>query len=151
MVAEYEDTNRFDKLPYSKCAHVKNFVFYKDKLVIVYDHTTKTWQYPGGAIDVPETFEECSRREVKEETNMRILEYKPIGYQKAYQKNKPKKYEYQLRVYCKVKPYGKFVEDPDGEITEIKYINPKDFKKYFDWGKVGDRIIERALEIHNKK
>ena len=42
------------------------------------------------------------------------------------------------------------VSSPDGEITEIKLIDPKDIKQYFDWGKIGDRIIERAMELRGK-
>lgn len=37
--------------------------------------------------------------------------------------------------------------NPDGDITEIKLIDPKDLKQYFDWKRIGDRILERALEL----
>jgi hypothetical protein len=33
---------------------------------------------------------------------------------------------------------------------EIKLIDPKDFKQYFDWEKIGERLMERALEMLNK-
>jgi hypothetical protein len=49
-----------------------------------------------------------------------------------------------------VKPYGDFISDPDGSITEIKLIDPKEYKQYFDWGEIGERIIERAIELKNK-
>jgi NADH pyrophosphatase NudC (nudix superfamily) len=96
----------------------------------------------------PETFEDCARRELVEEANVKMLSFKPIGYQKAYLPNGPK--EYQLRVFCEVRPIGKFEEDPDGDITEIKYIDPTEYRKYFDWGDVGERIIERAIELKEK-
>ena len=32
-----------------------------------------------------------------------------------------------------------------GDVTEIKLIDPKDYKKYFDWSSVGDRLMEQAL------
>jgi len=35
-------------------------------------------------------------------------------------------------------------------VTEIKLIDPKDYKQYFDWGEIGERIIERALELLSK-
>ncbi len=50
-----------------------------------------------------------------------------------------------------MEPSGDFKEDPDGEITEIKLINPKDYKQYFDWGEIGDHLIKRALEIKEKQ
>ena len=31
--------------------------------------------------------------------------------------------------------------DPDGDVTEVKLIDPKDYKIYFDWGIVGDRLM----------
>ena len=50
------------------------------------------------------------------------------------------------RRYCAiVEPIGKFEKDPAGSVTEIKLIDPKDYKRYFDWGEIGDRIINRAL------
>jgi hypothetical protein len=53
----------------------------------------------------------------------------------------------QVRSFCIVEPYGDFESDPDGDITEIKLIDPQDYKKYFDWKVIGDRIMERAMEI----
>jgi hypothetical protein len=46
-----------------------------------------------------------------------------------------------------VEPYGPFTSDPDGDVTEIRLIDPADYKKYFDWGEVGERIMERALSL----
>jgi len=146
-VAEYEDMDDFSSLPYEKCTQVICFAFYENKLLLVYDGDKKSWGPAGGGIEKPETFEDCARRELQEEANVKMLSFKPIGYQKANLPQRPK--EYQLRVFCEVEPLGKFIEDPDGDITEIKYINPTDYIKYFDWGKVGKRIIERALEFRN--
>ena len=42
------------------------------------------------------------------------------------------------------------IYDPDGDITELKLIDPADYKKYFDWGKIGDHIMQRALDWDNK-
>ncbi|MDR3558499.1 MAG: hypothetical protein P4L61_03135 [Candidatus Pacebacteria bacterium] len=39
------------------------------------------------------------------------------------------------------------MSDPDHEITEIQLINPKDYKNYFDWGEIGDRIMSQALKF----
>jgi len=71
----------------------------------------------------------------------------PIGYQKVDFEGKIFN---QLRYVCMVEPYGDFISDPDGSITEIKLIDPKDYKQYFDWGAIGDRIMERALELRPK-
>lgn len=143
--AEYNDTDDFSCLPYEGCTQVLCFAFYKNKMLLVHDGNNKSWGPPGGGIEKPETFDDCAKRELQEEANVEMLNFKPIGYQKAWLSNGPK--EHQLRVFCEVKPLGKFIEDPDGDVTEIKYIDPKDYKKYFDWGEVGERIMERVIEL----
>jgi hypothetical protein len=57
-----------------------------------------------------------------------------------------------VRSVCIVEPIGPFIADADPdddgeEVTEIKLIDPKDIKQYFDWGEVGEHILARALQI----
>ncbi len=75
---------------------------------------------------------------------MEVLKHKFIGFIEV---EEPQGKIIQTRSVCIVKPYGPFVKDPDGDITEIKLIDPKDYKQYFDWGEVGDWIMERALVL----
>jgi len=56
------------------------------------------------------------------------------------------KYPNQLRYFAIVEPYGPFVSDPDGDVTEIIECDKDDYKKYFDWQEIGERIIEKAYE-----
>lgn len=123
---------------------VHAFCFCGDKLIVVYAAEKGYWAPPGGGIESGESFEEAVIREVKEETNMKVLSQKFIGYQDIYE---PDRIVRQTRSFCVVEPYGPFVSDPDGDVTEIKLIDPSDYKKYFDWGEVGERIIERALSL----
>jgi len=124
---------------------VHAYCFYNGKLVVVYSDTKKYWTPPGGGIESGETYEEAVIREVKEETNMKVLSQRLIGYQDIYEKDG--RIVRQTRSVCLVEPYGPFVSDPDGDIDEIKIIDPAEYKKYFDWGKVGDRIMEKALNL----
>ncbi|MCX6712062.1 MAG: NUDIX hydrolase [Candidatus Vogelbacteria bacterium] len=103
----------------------------------------------GGTIEVGETFEQTLKREIQEESNMAVLKALPIGYQKVID-TRDDSYIYQLRYACLVKPLGPFVSDPAGSVTEVKLIDPVEYKQYFDWGKIGERIIERALELKSK-
>jgi ADP-ribose pyrophosphatase YjhB (NUDIX family) len=123
---------------------VHAFCFCNDMLVVVYAAEKGYWAPPGGGIEPGESFEEAVIREVKEETNIKVLSQKFIGYQDIYE---PDRIVRQTRSVCVVEPYGPFVKDPDGDVTEIKLIDPADYKKYFDWGKVGERIMERAFEL----
>ncbi len=120
---------------------VHAFCFYGDKLVLV-NHPKSGWMPPGGSIEPGETYEEAVIREVKEETNMRVIFQRLIGFQDTYEPNRIVR---QTRSFCVVEPIGDFVSDPDGEIMEIKLIDSADYKKYFDWGERGERIMSQAL------
>jgi len=117
------------------------------KMVLV-NHPKAGWTPPGGGIDDGETYEEAVSREVKEETNMKVLEQHFIGYQDIFEEERTIR---QVRSFCIVEPYGEFTGDPDGEIQEIQLIAPDAYKRYFDWGAIGDRIMERAVELADEK
>lgn len=141
----YHDIETEADIKDKKISAVHALCFYGDKLVIVYSEKKGIWTPPGGGVDGEETAKEATIREIKEESNMKVLKYRFIGYQDIME---PKGLVTQTRSFCIVEPYGDFVADPDdGEITEIKLIDPKDHQQYFDWGKIGDRIMERALEM----
>jgi hypothetical protein len=73
-----------------------------------------------------------------------VIEQRFVGYQDIFE---PSRVVSQTRSVCIVEPYGPFVNDPDGDITEIRLIDPKDYKKYFDWGEIGDHTMNRVLEL----
>jgi 8-oxo-dGTP diphosphatase len=123
---------------------VHAFCFYEGKLVIVYAENKKYWTPPGGGIEPAETYEEAVVREIREETNMKVIKQQLIGYQDIYEPNRIIR---QTRSVCIVEPLGEFIIDPDGDVTKIKLIDPKDYKQYFDWGSVGDRLMEQALSL----
>ena len=145
-IFEYFDADSFDHLDYNLCRQVYGVCFCGDKMVIGYGGQKQDWGLIGGTIEKGETFVQTLGREIQEESNMEVLKCLPIGYQKATD-TRDNSFFYQLRYVCTVKPFGPFVSDPAGGITEIKLIDPKDYKQYFDWGKIGDRIITRAVEL----
>jgi 8-oxo-dGTP pyrophosphatase MutT (NUDIX family) len=145
-IFEYQDADNFENLEYEKCRQVYGVCFCNNLLVIGYGGNKKDWGLIGGTIEEGETFEQTLRREIQEESNMKVLSFKPIGYQKVINL-KDQSFIYQLRYTCIVEPFGPFVSDPAGSITEIKLVSPNEYKNYFNWGKIGDRIISRAVEI----
>jgi ADP-ribose pyrophosphatase YjhB (NUDIX family) len=130
-----------------KIQGVHAYCFYGEKLVLVYSNGKGYWTPPGGGIEEGEDARTAVQREVKEETNMNVLKQRFIGCQDI---SEPKGVVSQTRSVCIVEPCGPFVSDPDGEVTKIKLIDPKDYKDYFNWGEIGDHIMRRALELKNQ-
>lgn len=148
-IFEYSDADSFDNLDYNLCKQVYGICFLDDKMVIGYGGQKQDWGLIGGTIEKGETFDQTLKREIQEESNMEVLMYIPVGYQKVID-TRDGSHIFQLRYACTVHPLGPFISDPAGSITEIKLIDPKDYKQYFDWGKIGERMIKRALELKEK-
>lgn len=145
-IFDYSDCDDFSILPLEQCTQAYGVCFVENQMVIGYGGAKQDWGLIGGTIEEGETFDQTFEREIKEESNMRVLKKLPVGYQKVTDTRDGKMF-YQLRYVAIVEPYGPFGFDPAGAITEIKLIDPKDIKNYFNWGSIGDRIVERALEL----
>lgn len=140
----YRDLDSTEEIKDKKVNSVHAYCFCDNKLVIVYAKEKRKWSPAGGGVEEGESVEYAVEREVHEETNMKVLKQQVIGYIEVFE---PNKISVQTRSICIVEPYGPFISDPDGDITEIKLIDPKDYKQYFDWGEIGDYIMQRTLEI----
>ncbi|MFA5987200.1 MAG: NUDIX domain-containing protein [Candidatus Paceibacterota bacterium] len=125
---------------------VHSYCFYNDKLVLVSHKKDNNWTPPGGGIEKGETYEEAAIREIKEESNMKVVKMKCIGYIDVEVQGEDKR-ERQYRMCCIVEPYGDFESDPDNDIFAIKLIDPKEYKEYIKWGEIGDYLMKRALEM----
>ncbi len=145
-IFEYHDAESFDELDPSLVRQAYGVLFVGDEIVIGFGGNKKAWGLIGGTVEKGETYVETLHREIQEESNMEVMSERPIGYQKVTD-TRDDSFFYQLRYVCKGKPYGPFTLDPAGGVTEIKLIDPKNYKEYFDWGKIGERIIQRALEL----
>lgn len=139
----YWDTDSFDDLELARVRQVYGVCFYQKKMVIVGNEKQGTWGLVGGTREEGENIEQTLRREVQEESNTEVLEWRPVGVQLV--KEADGKSYYQLRVVCRVRPFGKFENDPAGSVTRIEFIDPLQYKNYFDWGAIGERIIKRAV------
>lgn len=142
---KYWDVDSFDDLELEKIRQVYAVCFYQGKIYIVLNGALNKWGLVGGTREQGETVEETLIREVKEESNTKVLSWKPIGVQQVIEEDGST--YYQLRVMCVVEPMGDFLADPAGSVTEIKLINPKEYRNYFDWGEIGENIIPRAISF----
>lgn len=148
VVVVYRDIESLEELDGHTVHGVHAYCFCGDELVIVYSDMKGYWTPPGGGVEPGETVKEAVVREVFEETNMHVLSQRIIGYQDI---SDPHRITRQTRSVCIVEPIGPFVADadPEGDVMEIKLIDPKDVKQYFDWGEIGDHTLARALELKN--
>jgi ADP-ribose pyrophosphatase YjhB (NUDIX family) len=148
---EYYESDSLEHIPLKSMSQVQVCAFHGDKLLIVNNQNKfNTYSLVGGSIEEGETSEHCLERELKEESNMRLIDFKLIGYQRCTNLSDPSKApEYQIRYFAQVEPIGPFTPDcdPDGDVTELLEIDPVDYKKYFDWGKTSEVIIERAIRF----
>lgn len=143
ILYEYQNVDSFDGLENWK--QIYGVCFVGDKMVIVKDGKSGTWMLPGGRPEEGENFEQALKREIQEESNMEVLSWGPVGFQHCTDSS-GKEYN-QLRTWCVVRPYGEFVSDPGGNTSEIKLVDPNDYKTYFDWGEIGDEIVKRSVEL----
>lgn len=141
----YRDVSSVDDLGLRKIQAVHAYCFYKGKLVIVWADDKKYWTLPGGRVEIGESVHEAVIREVQEESNMKVLQQQVIGVQDIFESRD--KVMSQTRSFCTVEPYGSFVQDPDGDITQIKLIDPSELKEYVNWGEIGDHLLQRSSEI----
>ncbi len=117
------------------------FCFYGDKLVIV--RAGNLWTVPGGGVEQGENIVDATRREISEETNMKMLKHKFMFFQTFHRPNK--KIMYQILSVCLVEPEGDFISDPDNDVEEIKLIEPMEFDKYINWND-NNQFIKKALD-----
>lgn len=150
-IFEYFETDSFAHLPFDECKQCYGIAFHGNKIVIVNDSTKNTYGPVGGSVEKDENPDDTLKREIQEESNMKVLSYVPIGYQRVVDTRGIQEPYYQLRYFCIVEPYGPFVSDIAGKVTEVLEIDPSEYKKYFDWGAIGDRIMEKALRLKRFK
>ena len=82
-IFEYYDSDSFEHLPKNMCRQSYGIAFHGDKFLIV-NNIEKPDSYTpvGGSIEEGEHPDDALIREIKEESNMKVLKFKPIGYQK---------------------------------------------------------------------
>src|SRR3989344_3073462 len=98
----YHEGDPLDGLNGKILQGVHAFCFYGDKLVLVH-HAKSGWMPPGGGIEPGESYEDAVMREVREETNMKVLRQELIGYQDISETDRIIR---QTRSFCVVGPYG---------------------------------------------
>lgn len=132
-----------------KIDSIRAYCFYKDQLVVVRE-AEGHWGLPGGKVEDGEDVREATRREILEESNMKITKMRFVSIQQVVFPKGPAYHV--VRLACLVEPIGDFKTDPAGEITEIKLIEPSEIIQLADthWGEMANRMLERAVSFKNQ-
>ncbi|MDB5259131.1 MAG: mutT/nudix family protein [Candidatus Taylorbacteria bacterium] len=150
----YYEVDSFDPYRHLIFFSAGAICFCGDKIVFVHAVKRGVWEMPGGKCEPGETLEETMIREIREESNMRVIAMKPLGYEKvAFESGtdrKPSVVAHQARFVAIVEPIGPFIADPDGDIDAIQLVDQKDFRAFFDWGQHGDAIAKKSLEFYSE-
>lgn len=102
--------------------------------------------YRWGPEKCDKTFEDTLIREADEEVDLEIKDIKRVGYYTTTKRG-TKDLKYSVMMIAKVKKIKSQTIDPaEGEIPKRKFIKPKDFNKYCNWGENGEFQIKKALE-----
>jgi beta-phosphoglucomutase-like phosphatase (HAD superfamily)/ADP-ribose pyrophosphatase YjhB (NUDIX family) len=102
---------------------------------------------PGGHIDsTDKNVEEALRRELREEMNCEILEWKPLAHVRL---TKPDgQVVNQLRVYANLRKTGEFMRDPGGLVTGYKLHDIDKYVNLVNHGKTGDWEYNAVKEYY---
>jgi 8-oxo-dGTP pyrophosphatase MutT (NUDIX family) len=112
-------------------------------LTIKSPHTGMT-QVPGGTVEPNEDPIDTLTRELDEEANVDLKDIAFLGVQKVKVANEV---YYQARFAANIKKLRRRELDPaDNIIVRRRFINPYDFPKRSGWGKIGQAIVELAIE-----
>lgn len=136
----YEESEDFSTLPQNKIKSVCAYCYFNGQIILV--KNVGRWEPVAGHIEEGETPDQALVREIKEEANMKVLKYFPLGFQYTYEVD-----IYQTLYFCTVEPYGPFVSDPDGEVTEIKHVRPEDISENIEWKDIDELIVRKCKQI----
>lgn len=100
-------------------------------------------------VEKDETIEGALRREIKEELNMKVLSWEPLGYQRV--SDDEGNVGYQIRVHADLEIIGKFEEDPGGSVIGYDLVPLEDVNTRIQYGDVGDWLVEKVRRIYATK
>lgn len=142
------DTDNFNNIPDDQILKAHAVCFHNKKMLLVNHPKWDIWGIPGGTREQGESIKDALVREILEETNCEVIDFKPISYQKIVTPNND--IHYRLQYICLVRPLGDFESDPAGNINKIIWIDPIDYEKYIEKKEFKKVILKNAIDFYKK-
>ncbi len=142
------DVDDFNDVPDELIIKAHAVCIQDGKMLLVYGEKPDFWCIPGGTREDGESIEQTLLREIQEETNCEVVDYKPIAYQKIVSPDG--KVHYRLQYLCNVRSLGEFEVDPAGFVDKITWIDYHEFREYIEKKEFRIVILERAIEVLQK-
>lgn len=123
----------------------------KNEILICRRNKDSEWQIPGGHPEKSETTEQSLEREMVEEVDVKVKNIKILGIQKAYPKEKPNEFIYQVRCICEIDELLPQTPDPDnGDIWERRFVPASEVTNYVKWNMTGNAMFKDAVKKFSK-
>ncbi|MGG3524418.1 NUDIX hydrolase [Bacillus pseudomycoides] len=140
---------------YEGITSVHGFCFYKDKVVLI-DHHSRSWDFPGGHLEQKETPEECFQREAWEEGYVKG-ECTLLGYIIVDHSENPNWNENDSYPKIGYQPFYRMditeVHDFNGEYESNRriFVKPSEVTSYYPkWNEIYDEIVAAALLVSER-
>ena len=140
---EFTEADNFSDLPQDKIGAVCAFCYYQGKFILVKNNGN--WEPVAGHVEVNEPYEDALIREVKEESNTKVIIKYPLGYFYSHEDD-----FYSANYLCMVEPYGPFISDHDGGVTEIKFVDFSEIPKYVNKDDIANLVLNRCAAVFAK-
>ncbi|MFA5841718.1 MAG: NUDIX domain-containing protein [Candidatus Paceibacterota bacterium] len=142
----YSRADTFDDIPDEFILKAHAVCFWNGKMLLVGHSDWNIWGIPGGTREPGEAIEQTMAREIQEETNCRVVDYKPISYQKVVSPNGD--VHYRVQYFCNIEPIGEFKSDPAGNVNKVLWIDPNEYDKYIECREIRATVIKQAISVY---
>jgi len=143
---QHIDLDYFDNIPDELKLKAHAVCLYNGKMLLVNHPEWDIWSIPGGTREEKETIEETLKREILEEANCKVVDFRPIACHKIISPD-GNKFHYRLQYLCNVIPLGDFEKDTAGNINKITWIEPNKFEDFIENKEFKKLVIRRAMEV----